>query len=446
MILGRWRGYGRILPVLFGILLLPVLPTGKALGQDKEAKVLTLDEALRIADERNKDIRKAKEYQNWVEGRYVEERAQALPQLQLSSYYSYNRDESLKALYKGLFPTQNETFSSDVSLTQPLYTFGKVAASIRAAKVGLATAGDQLRIARQNTRRDVSAAFYDVLLAKELHDLALQNLEQKARHFEEAHRKYSAGVATEYDVLAAEVDVENAKPEVIRRENEVRLSREKLRFLLGLEGEEVDARGELLFQSLTLPRYDEALKTAVDRRPELADLRKRVEIAKELVTIYDTGDKPRIDFKGGYGWKYIDASPFMGEGPAWTAGIFLSFPFFDGLRTQGKVAQAKSDVRTLRIDEAKLVDSISLQVRDALNLWREAGEVVQSISGNVRKAERLLSMANKGYEYGVKTKLEVDDANLNYIQAKGNLAKARRDYLVAWVNYEWVTGTLGETK
>ena len=65
-----------------------------------------------------------------------------------------------------------------------------------------------------------------------------------------------------------------------------------------------------------------------------------------------------------------------------------------------------------------------------------------ALSDTVKQAERLLSMAEKGYEFGVKTKLDVDDAQLNLTQAKGNLARARRDYMVASVTLEWVKGTL----
>jgi HAE1 family hydrophobic/amphiphilic exporter-1 len=54
-------------------------------------------------------------------------------------------------------------------------------------------------------------------------------------------------------------------------------------------------------------------------------------------------------------------------------------------------------------------------------------------------------MAEKGYEFGVKTKLEVDDAQLNLRTARGNLASAQRDYRVALTNLDWVAGTLGET-
>jgi HAE1 family hydrophobic/amphiphilic exporter-1 len=53
-------------------------------------------------------------------------------------------------------------------------------------------------------------------------------------------------------------------------------------------------------------------------------------------------------------------------------------------------------------------------------------------------------MAEKGYELGVKISLEVDDAQLNRVQAKLNLARAKREYLSAWVHLKWVMGVLGE--
>lgn len=427
---------------LFLVGYLMIFPCMAASGEDKGMRVLTLNEALRVALEKNKDIQKAREYRNLLEGRYIEERSAALPYLQISAGISHSRDESQKAFGRGLFPLESETRSAEIGLSQALYTFGRVGAAIRAAKIGLATAEDQLRLFQQAILRDVSASFYDILLAKELHALALQNQEQKIRHLDEARRRYAAGIATEYDVLAAEVAVENAKPEVIRKENLIRISRDKLRFLLGMDEQGVDVAGDLRGPLAPFPPYEEAVQIAWRSRPELSDLRKRVEIARELVKIYNAGDKPRLDFKGGYGWRELMLGADRGDGQAWTAGLFFTFPFFDGLRTRGKVAQAKSDVTSLKIDEAKLLDSVALQVRDALNACREAGEIAAALSGTVRQAERLLFMAERGFEFGVKTKLDVDDAQLNLTQARGNLARARRDYLVALVNYDWVRGTL----
>ena len=53
-------------------------------------------------------------------------------------------------------------------------------------------------------------------------------------------------------------------------------------------------------------------------------------------------------------------------------------------------------------------------------------------------------MAEKGYEFGVKIRLEVDDAQTSLLQAQINRAKAATDYLVARVNLEWTMGKLGE--
>ena len=413
-----------------------VLASGKT-----GVKVLTLDEALRLTLEKNKDIQKAREYRNMVEGRYIEERAAVLPQLQVTAFVSRDRDESLTTFFRGLIPVEKETRSGEIGLTQALYTFGRIGAAIRAAEVGLATADDQLRIFRQAAFRDVSASFYDVLLAKELRALATQILEQRMRHLDEARKKFAAGVATEYDVLAAEVAAENARPAVIRAENLIRTSREKLKFLLGIP-EQVDVVGKLEAPPALQPEYEDTVEIAWKNRPELADLRKRLEIAKEVVTIYDAGNLPRIDLKAAYGWRQLVFGSTAGDGQEWSAGVYLTFPFFDGLRTRGKVIQARTEWANLKIDEAKQLDSISLQSRDAVYAFQESTQIVMALSDTVKQAERLLSMAEKGYEFGVKTKLDVDDAQLNLTQAKGNLARARRDYMVANVTLEWVKGTL----
>lgn len=433
-------------PIIF--LLLVIFPGTflftLAYGEEKETWVLTLEEALRIAAEKNHDIQKAREYRNYVDSIYLQERAAALPQLIITSHASNAKDESQKALGP-LMPLKSNTRSAEVGLSQPLFTWGQIGAAIRAAKVGIATAEDQLRIFRQAAFRDVSASFYDVLLSKELHAIAIQNLEQKERHYDEASKKHAAGVATDYDVLVGKVDAENAQPGVIRGENLIWISRERLRFLLGTDGKEVDIKGTLETAISSYPEYGEAEEVARKNRPELSDLRRRIQVAEELIKIARAGDKPRLDFKAGYGWRDLDVGQDQhADGQAWSVGLYVTYPIFDGLRTRGRVSQAKSNLATLKIEEAKLLDSIRLEVRDAVNAVQEAGEIIKAISGTVARAERLLTMAEKGYEYGVKTKLEVDDAQLNLVQAKGNLARAQRDYLVARVTYEWATGTLGE--
>jgi HAE1 family hydrophobic/amphiphilic exporter-1 len=426
--------------VILLVLLLPV-----AAG----ARTLTLEQAVSVAMEKNRDIEKAREYAKYVQGKYVEERAAALPQLSLNGSTALSKDGS-GAVYGA--PAQRLFGRSlDVTLSQPLYTWGKLGAAIRAAEVGLKTADEQLRLYRQAACRDVTAAYLDILLAQELSRLAQENRAQKIRHLDEATRKFSAGVATDYDVLAAEVAAENTLPEVIRSENAVRMALEQLRFLLAMENEELEVSGTLaaIPDTAFLPAgYEEAVKVAGKRRPELNDLRLRIGIYDELVTIAAADNKPRLDLKGGAGWHWASVdSPGPArdaDGAAWNAGLYVTFPFFDGLRTSGRVAQAKSDLRIKQIEETKLLDSIALEVRQAEYSYREAAEILKALSGTVRQAERLVQMAEKGYEFGVKIRLEVDDAQLNLLQAKSNLAKAQRDHRVAQVNYLWSMGVVGE--
>jgi HAE1 family hydrophobic/amphiphilic exporter-1 len=408
-----------------------------------EPRRLTLEEALTLAAEKNYAVRQAQESRTGLDGRYVEERAAALPQLTANAGVGLARDASQEVFGIGA-RQQNE--SAEISLTQPLFTWGQIGAGIRAAKVALQSGDQGIRRARQGAHRDVTIAFVDLLLADELHRLAGENLLQKERHHQEAERRHAAGVATDYDVLAATVAQENARPEVIRAVNRVRTVGQRLAYLLALP-EDVAAAGELAVAvSEPLP-FADALSVAVAHRPELVDLRLRQQVQEEVIRINNAESKPRLDLRAAAGWRRLELDNVAGsggEGPAWNAGVFLTWPFFDGLRTAGKVTQARSDLRGLSISERALLDAIALEVRTARNAMVEAGAIVTALQQTVGQAERLLQMAEQGFEYGVKTRLDVDDAQLNLLQAQTSLAQGERDYRAAEANFVWAMGKAGE--
>jgi outer membrane protein TolC len=424
------------------LLLFLAITCAPSLGHAESTRVLTLDAALSIAMDQNRDIQKARAYGDLVQGKYLEERAAALPTFSLNGSAAYSRDNSQSVLMGGI--TGQQTRVVDLRLTQTLFSWGKVGAAIRGAKEGLKTSEDQLRIFQQAARRDVTVAFYDVLLAKELRSLALSNLQQKERHLAEAQKKLAAGIATDYDLLAAQVAVDNSRPELIRSENRIRTAKERLRLVLALEQGEIDVAGPLEPVLITLPPFEESLATARRMRPELSDLKHRVGIDRELLYIASAENKPKLDLKAGVGWHQLEALDKTFNGAAWDYGIFLSFPFFDGFKTSGKVQQARSDLRTKELEEAQQLDEVSLEVRNAGFGVTESQQILTALTGTVKQADRLLSMAEQGYQLGVKIRLEVEDAESNLVQARSNLAQARRDYQVSLTNLAWSTGVLGE--
>ncbi|MCL4522891.1 MAG: efflux RND transporter permease subunit, partial [Acidobacteria bacterium] len=439
----RWHGEAVPGPAVASVLILAVLLMAPAaFGQETKKEELTLERALSIAAEKNRDIEKARQYRVWVKGKYLEERSAAFPQFTASSGVVHQYDASLQAFFGGVFPVSQDTRSVDVGFSQALYTWGKTGAAIRAAREGIAYAEDQLSVYRQAALRDVSAAFYDVLLARELRGIALQNLKQKERHLEEARHKFELGTATDYDVLAADVAVKNARPEAIRAENLVRTTRERLNFLLAGEAEGLEVAGSLGVEPGPPPAYEDVQRAAWEHRPELASLAHRTKVARELVKIANADDKPRVDLRGGLGWRQLAAGNMDSSGRMWNLGVYFTFPFFDGMKTKGKVMQSRSDERTLDVETARARDAIRLETRTAVDAVRESLEILAALTGNVEQARRLLHMAEQGFEFGVKTRLDVEDAQLNLSQAEAQLARARRDYLVARVTLECVKGAL----
>jgi HAE1 family hydrophobic/amphiphilic exporter-1 len=287
----------------------------------------------------------------------------------------------------------------------------------------------------------VSTSFYNVLAAREAVSIAEQDLAQKQRHLDEATKRQSAGTATDYDVLAAQVAVDNAKPAVIRANNLVRNTREQLRLLLAETDREVDVKGRLDAPVEPAPSYEALLAQALASRPELKEISSTKGIYGELVTMARAGNKPRVDFSAAWGKRSLALRTLESDGTSWNAALVASIPIFDGWRTKGRVAQAQSDLARLTLDEQQLRDSIGVQVRVSLDALREATEILAATAETVKQAERLLFLAEKGFELGVKTRLEVQDAELNTQSARLNLARAQREYRVARVNLDWAAGT-----
>nr|MDA8404834.1 efflux RND transporter permease subunit [Desulfobacteraceae bacterium] len=426
-----------------------------------EVNVITLDQALKLASEQNKDIKMAKEYCELVYGRYVEERSAAFPKLTLIGSAVTSRDDTLnvnsassstlqslppdlQTLVSSMsYPTTQHYYEGKISLTQPLFTWGQIGAAIKVAKIGMETADDEMRMYRQAVARDVSVAFYDVLLARQLHLIAEQTLAQKIRHLEEAKRKFGAGTATDYDVLSADVAVSNAKPDVIKTGSMVTISKENLGILLGMAGSDFEAKGTLDTKVTAIPDKKEQVRIAIGNRSELLELQHKLGMYTELIKVYNAQDKPRIDLMASYARKDLTlGNDNHTTGNVSSASVVMSFPFFDGMKTRGKVAQTRSEYNTLVLQFEKLKDSIQLQTNEAISKLQESGGTLVALEGVVTQAERLMDMAEKGFAYGVKTSLDVQDAQVALKEAKGNYAIACRDYLVAKVTLDWVTGTI----
>ena len=448
--------------IAVGILVLaslafPARATEPSAPAPEAVRILSLEDAVRIASDKNRDVQKARAYQEWVLGKYVESRAAALPSLLAQASLATARDDATLQAMRGLQPATQTVEDVGLTLSQAIYTWGKVGAALRAARSGIASADDQLEHFRQAAVRTVTEAFYDVLLSRRLLEIARESLAQRERQLADARHRHQLGTATDYDLLAAQVALDNQKPEVIRTEGLVSLALDRLRLVLAEEGTGIDVAGSLEAEPAEVPALEDAVGTALEHRPDLKALTGTVEVRRDLVEVYDADDKPRLDLRAGIGHRWLSVGPvpqgfftspgdtpssLSGNGTTWSAGLVLTFPFFDGLATRGRVRQAESDLAQARIDLAQARDGVRAEVHGALEALRVSSETARALASTVGQARRLLEMSEKGQALGVKTRLEVEDALLNVRQAEANLASAQRNCRVARANLRFAQGEL----
>jgi len=399
-------------------------------------RTFNLRECLEKTLEYSREMLIADQGRKISQGRYLEERAAALPLVKTEISAVHTRDESLKGM---TIPVEKNEYQASLSLNQPIFTWGQITAAIDAAKYDKEASEHQYREARQLALREAATSFYNLLLTIDLEKVARDNMAQKRRHLDETTRKHQMEVATDYDVLAARVALTNAGPTLTRAENDIRLAKDRLAYYMGVEGD-FEVAGTLTCSLRPSEPLKEVLDRAKANRPEVAFYENETGVFKELLTVAKGGNKPRVDLKGNIGWGSFERIDNTFPGQHWDAGLFLTFPLFDGFRTEGRVIQAKSRLATTEFQMKKLLDTIALDAREAINRVDESVQIVKALEATSTQAERLLAMAESGFRNGVKTKLEVDDAELNLLTAHSNLARARSEYLVARTKLLWIMG------
>jgi outer membrane protein TolC len=130
--------------------------------------------------------------------------------------------------------------------------------------------------------------------------------------------------------------------------------------------------------------------------PEIALLSHQIQAASGNVTISRGYGLPRVDFKSMYGFHDLTYGDTNANGDAWSSGLFFTYPIFDSGKTKGLVIQADSERNSLELDLEKLNDTLILQVRQAVNAVKEAGEIVKALMQRSPRRKNFCSWLKKG--------------------------------------------------
>lgn len=413
---------------------------------------LSMDEAINLALEKNSELKIAKMEVDKSEQKLSEARSGLFPKLDLNAQYQRYINKPVIFLPPGSpFGTTLEigsdnSYTAAAQLSIPLFALPLYE--------GISLASDALEISQQNYSivknkivGDVKKSFLAVILTRETKDVMQQSLKNTVDNFDNIKRLNTAGTLSDYDVLRAEVQVENLKPVVLQMENNYKLSLDALKVAIGLDAnQDIDIVGEMEFdESYKLSSEEEVVEELLQNNPQLAILDKQVQLNDRNVSLEQAAYFPSLAGFGNYQYQ-SQANDFKFSDYNWVKtfalGLQLQVPIFNGFKTQSRVSQAEIGLNQAIEQKRNLTEAIKTQALSVLYRVQQAIKRVEGQNKTVKTAQEGYKIAKQRLENNVGTQLEVNDAELALRQAKLNRLQAIYDFKVAEADLETVLGRI----
>ncbi|MGH7317362.1 MAG: TolC family protein, partial [Candidatus Rokuibacteriota bacterium] len=368
-----------------------------------------------------------------------------LPQLTASG--SYGRARSISSLTGA--STHGDFGSTSVTLSQLLFDFGRTWAAKDVAKSSAEALKEVLEAQKLDISQLVKTQYHTLLLSERLVEVNLAALDRAEVNLRSAQGFFQVGTQPRSFVTRAEVDVANARVNVIRAQNAVSLARVALNTAMGIAvNAPTEVKDVLAYEQFPIDR-ETLVSEAITNRPEYRQVKAQANAADAAVRQTFRDFFPNLFGSGSYGVTGVTGGPafgsrstngFVDSGNEWTVGLSLNWSIFDG---GGKVARHKEAKANFEAAQARVRDA-ELQVwqsveQSYLNLG-EAEERIGAARKAVESAEENYQLARGRFDAGVANIIELTDAQLALTQAQSTEAQALSDYRIAIANLERALG------
>jgi outer membrane protein len=329
-----------------------------------------------------------------------------------------------------------------LSLSQTLFTGGRLRGQTDAANANLRSASTGLTSARAQLLLDVTQAYYDATLGDRLVAIAQATLEQADTTLSQTQVARQVGNQSEFDLLRARVTRDNQRPVVIQRTADRDIAYYRLKQMLDIPLDQplalsTELGDTSLIQSARLAELVEvAGDTTSDNRAPVLQAAEGVTSQQGLLRAARAQRFPQLSLTSDYAeWGYpTDGSPFGTDFLSdWTVGVALELPLFTGGRIKGdvEVARANLEQAQLRFQQTKELAQVDarnaqIQLESALAAW-------EASAGTEEQADQAYRIAEVRYREGASTQTELNDLRIQLAQAQANRAQAARDLQVAKV-------------
>ncbi len=417
----------------------PILPPGPDLrGKSIIApgQVLNVNQCIDIALSQNTALMVATGNVDISRSRVGQARSDYYPQI--NAFAGYTRS-AVPQTVVDLPASRFDSYTASVQLTQNIVN-PRTWSSVRAAKQNLEASQNDFITSQNTVALNVKTAYYQVLQAKRNRDVSADVIKGFQLHLDQAKGFYDVGTKAKVDVIKAEVDLSNAKLDLIKNENAYKVAWLNLNTVMGVpDAPEYTIEDNLAYQPYPLT-LDEATSRAFENRPDLKSAVARREAAESGISVARSGYYPVLSGNASYEKAGIGLSPSeLNEG--WFAGVTLSVPLFSGFLTNHQVAEAKGILYVQKANEEDQRQQILLQVRQAYLGLRAAEASISTAQLAAEQAKENLDLQNGRYAAGVGSPVEVSDAFATYVNSQGQYTNALAIYKAAQAAIEQAMGS-----
>ena len=293
-----------------------------------------------------------------------------------------------------------------------------------------------------DTKYTVRSGYYGLLRTESLLKVSAAAVAQSEEALKVARSQFNAGTVAQFDVLRAQTQLANNQQSLISARNQVQLSKNAFANSLGVDpGTPVElAAPTQMKEKEPLPALEEAklITTALAARPEARQTEISLTKAAKNIQLYGKGLAPSL--AAVLSSTYNPNPAFISNSTTGSLSVALTVPLSDGGASKAQAEAARSDQRAAEIQKEQFQHGIKAEVQQAIIAVRDAHERAQTAWGAVEQAREAYRIAQVRFREGVDTQLSVNDAQTALTQSETNIVNARYDYLTALARLDRALG------
>lgn len=408
---------------------------------------LTLSEAIKIALEDNPAIHVADQEIALKKVSYKEAWQSLLPTVDLTGSVSYTVKAATMSLNGNNFKMGRDatsTWNGVLSVNLPVYA-PAVYRTMKLGRMDIELAGEKSRESRLDMINQVTKAYFQLLLSQDSYDVLKGSYAYSEKNYEMVNAKYQAGSVSEYDKISAEVQMRNLRPSLVAAENAVRLAEVQLKVLLGISDAElglvVDDSLKAYEHCVNLverPENKGLLQNSVMRQYDLNE-----KILAQTLKVQKTNFFPTLSMN----YQFQDQSLFNDDfrfwhydwAPSSTIALTLSVPLYRASNFT-KLQSIRIQMQQLGENRINTERQLNMQVQSCLDNMTASVEQMGSNKESVAQAEKGRMIAEKRYNVGKGTMLELNNSEIVLTQALLAYNQAIYDFLVAQADLKYLYG------